>query len=76
MTPKTWGDRDEREAGVFYTISPLRSWGRFVRVELHASERTARTSDQVPSVNASSTTYYLMSLDGEWVIVSMDRWVT
>jgi hypothetical protein len=76
MTPKTWGDRDEREAGVFYTISPLRSWGRFVRVELHASERTARTSDQVPSVNASSTTYYLMSLDGEWFIVSMDRWVT
>lgn len=76
MTRKEWGARDVREAGVFYTINPLRAWGRFVRVALTASERNARTPDQAPSVNASGITYYLMSREGGWVIVAMEGWVT
>jgi hypothetical protein len=76
MTPAAWNARDVREAGVFYSISPLRSWGHFVRVQLTASERNARTSDQVPAVNASGITYYLMSRDGGWVIVATEAWVT
>ena len=76
MTQRTWDTRDVREAGVLYTISPLKAWGRFVRIDLGASERTARTSDQGPAVNASGTRYYLMSLGGDWVIVAMEGWVT
>ena len=34
--------RDERAAAVFYTIVPVQSWGRFVRVALRSSERNAR----------------------------------
>jgi hypothetical protein len=76
ITPAAWNARDVREAGVYYTVSPLQAWGRFVRVQLTASERNARTSDQVPWVNASGVTYYLMSRDGVWVIVATDGWVT
>lgn len=76
MTRQAWGARDVREAGVFYTISPLQVWGRFVRVQLTASERNARAADQAPSVNASGVTYYLMSVDRGWVIVAMQGWVT
>ena len=76
ITKKAWGARDVREAGLFYTISPLQSWGRFVRVELNASERNARSADSAPAVNASGVTYLLMSLGGSWVIVATDAWVT
>ena len=76
MTPAAWNARDVREAGVFYTISPLRAWGRFARVQLTATESNARAPDQAPLVNASGITYYLMSLNGGWVIVATDEWVT
>jgi hypothetical protein len=76
LTPGEWQNRDAREAAVFYTISPIQVWGRFVRVELTASERTARTPDQVPAHYASGTTYYLMESDGEWLIVAWEGWVT
>jgi hypothetical protein len=76
LTPGEWQNRDAREAAVFYTISPIQVWGRYVRVELTASERTARTPDQVPAHYASGTTYYLMESDGEWLIVAWEGWVT
>jgi hypothetical protein len=76
MTRAAWNARDERAAAVFYTIGPIQGWGRFVRVQLNSSERNARAGDQAPAVNASGVTYYLMSLNGDWVIVAMDAWVT
>ena len=76
MTQKAWDARDVREAGVFYTITPLQRWGRFVRVELNASERNARTANESPAVNASGVTYVLMSVEGGWVIVEISAWVT
>jgi hypothetical protein len=76
MSATAWKARDVREAGVFYTITPLQSWGHFVRVQLTAVERNARSSDQAPAVNASGITYFLMSRDGGWVIVATNEWVT
>jgi hypothetical protein len=71
-----WNSRDPRLAAVFYSIPPLHSWGRFVRIEVADSERTARTEAQPPAEYAASTTYYLMELNGEWVIVAEEGWVT
>ncbi|HEY8176728.1 MAG TPA: hypothetical protein VIF32_13595, partial [Gemmatimonadaceae bacterium] len=82
-----WGDRiqiiapntppiDPRDALVIYTLTPVRAWGRFVRVEVSADERLARRPDQAPAHYAAATAYYLMKLDDEWVIVAWESWVT
>ena len=71
-----WNSRDVRAAGVFYTIPTPRAWGRYVRIELHDSERNARSEGQSPAQNAGAITYYLMQLNGEWVIVAEEAWVT
>lgn len=71
-----WNRRDAREAGVLYTFAPVRAWGRFVRVERALSERLARGEGQGPAQYASSNTYYLMELNGEWVIVDQRGWIT
>ena len=71
-----WRRHDPREAGVLYTLTPPRQWGRFVRVELSVSERLPRPAGQAPAHYASANTYYLMELDGEWVVVAWDGWIT
>ena len=71
-----WNAADAREGGVFYTIEPIITWGRFARVTVAASERLARRADEPLQEYASGATYYLMNLDGEWVIVAESAWVT
>lgn len=71
-----WDRRDVRSAAVFYTVRPLRAWGRFVRIEVLDSERIARPDGQLPAQYAAGNTYYLMELNGEWVIVAEEGWVT
>jgi hypothetical protein len=61
---------------VFYNVPPLRTWGRFVRIEILDSERTARPDEQLPAQYAAGNTYYLMELNGDWVIVAEEGWVT
>ena len=63
---------------VLYTVPPLRSWRmEFVKIELAGrSERTARPAGAAPAQYAGSNTYYLMELNGEWVIVAEESWVT
>lgn len=76
ILPAEWTRRDAREAGVFYTFAPVRAWGRFVRVQVTVSERLARPEGQAPAQYASGNTYYLMELDGEWVVVAAEGWIT
>lgn len=76
ISREEWNRRDPREAGVFYTFTPVRVWGRFVRVERVVSERLARAEGQAPAQYASANTYYLMELNGDWVIVDQRGWVT
>jgi len=71
-----WATRDVRSAAVFYTVPPLRTWGRFVRIEVLDSQRTGRPDGQLPAQYAAAYTYYLMELNGEWVIVEWEAWVT
>ena len=76
ITSAEWNRRDPRTGGVFYSVAPVRSWGRFARVELTLSERSTRSEGQAPRQYAAGTTYYLMKLNDEWVIVGQDGWVT
>ena len=71
-----WSRRDPREGGVFYTPSPIVAWGPFVRVTLNLAERVSRSADAAPEAYAAGTTYYLMQLDGEWVIIAQEGWIT
>jgi hypothetical protein len=75
ITPNT-PPIDPRDALVIYAVTPVRAWGRFVRVEVSADERLARRPDQAPAHYAAATLYYLMELNGEWVIVAWESWVT
>jgi len=61
---------------VFYTMHTVRTWGRFARVEITLSERLDRSADLAPAQFAAGTTYYLMELNGEWVIVDVGGWIT
>lgn len=76
MTPAEWSRRDPREAGVFLSLTPVRVWGRFARVELSVSERLARGPGDAPQGYASAQAYYLMRVNGEWLIVATRGWVT
>jgi hypothetical protein len=76
ITSAEWAKRDVRSAAVFYTVPPPRRWGRFVRIEVLDSERNARAESQLPAQYAAGNTYYLMELNGEWVIVAQGWWVT
>ena len=71
-----WNAAGARQGSVCYTIQPVGTWGRFARVTVAASERLARRADEVLQEYASDAAYYLMNLDGEWVIVAESAWVT
>ena len=71
-----WNERGVRAPGVFYTVSPITTWGHFARIQVTATERFARKPDEVPRAYASGTTYWLMNVDGQWVMVAQEGWVT
>ena len=71
-----WATHDVRSAAVFYTVPPLRTWGHFVRIEVLDSERTTRADGQLPAQYAARNTYCLMDVNGEWVTVAWEGWVT
>jgi hypothetical protein len=76
VTSAEWRDRPLTDAGVLYTLSGVRQVGPFVVVGVTSQERIARRQGEAPQLFAAGTTYYLMELNGEWVIVSADMWVT
>ena len=76
ILPAEWSRRDVREGAVFYSFTPVLRWGRFVRVEVGVSERVDRAADAAPQQYASWNAYYLMELDGEWVVVAREGWIT
>jgi hypothetical protein len=71
-----WNERDVREPSVYFRIEPIAAWGRFARVQFVATQRFARNPDEAPRAYASGATFWLMNLDGQWVIVGESRWVT
>jgi hypothetical protein len=71
-----WIARDVRAPGVFYSIAPISTWGRFARVQMTISERFARKPDEAPRAYGAGMTYWLMNVDGQWVVVAAMGWVT
>jgi hypothetical protein len=47
-----------------------------VLVQINASERLARRAGEAARHYASGNSYYLMELNGEWVVVAQGGWVT
>lgn len=76
ISPAQLRQRDPREARSFYTFGPVRAWGRFVGVEVNASGTLARSANESPHHYAWGSTYYLMELNGEWVVVEASGWIT
>jgi hypothetical protein len=75
-TAAEWKARSERAAGTLFTLMPVRRAGPFVRLGLESAGRASRRDDQAPWLYYASTTYYLMQLDGQWVIVGAGGWIT
>lgn len=69
MPSIAWTAQDPRESGVFYSIDPISTWGRFARVSLMATARVPRRADERPQAYGSSATYWLMNVDGQWKIL-------
>ena len=76
VTSAEWRDRPLTDAGVLYTLSGVRQAGPFISVTVGSQEHMARRPGEAPQLFAAGTAYYLMELNGEWVIVSTDWWVT
>jgi hypothetical protein len=76
ISKSEWWTRDSRGGGTLYILSPVRAWGRFVQLNVETSERVSRAVDEAPQAYAAGSTYYLMELNGEWVVVSSNSWIT
>jgi hypothetical protein len=76
ISASDWEQRDVKAAGVLYTISSIRVWGRFARLNVELSEHVGRKSDEAPEAYAAGKTYDLMLLNGEWVVIDQSGWIT
>ena len=76
ISKSEWNRREPREGGMFYSPHPVVVWGRFARVRLTLSERIGTVAGSAPRAYAAGVTYYLMDLNGEWVIVASEGWIT
>jgi hypothetical protein len=54
---------------------PLVLWKR-QSLGIQSSSRVPRRPDQAPWLYFAGATYYLMELDGEWLIVNGSSWIT
>lgn len=76
ITRADWDKRSDREGGTLFTLTPVARVGPFVRLRVESSGRIPRAANQAPWLYYASTTYYLMQLEGEWVLVTMEGWIT
>ena len=73
---RVWERRSERVGGTLFTLTSVARVGPFARLGIESAGRVDRRADQAPWLYFAGTTYYLMELDGEWVIVGMSSWIT
>lgn len=76
ISESEWRQRDARTGATLYRVSPVQAWGRFARVYVETSERVSRAGNEAPQAYAAGSGYYLMEVNGEWVIVARDSWIT
>ena len=71
-----WKRQADRTGGTVFTLTSVARVGPFARLGIQSSGRVPRRPDQAPWLYFAGTTYYLMELDGEWVIVNVSSWIT
>jgi len=71
ITDEDWKKRSLRTGGTLFTLTSVTRVGPFARLGVESSGRVERRPEQAPWLYYASTTYFLMELDGEWVIVEM-----
>ena len=76
VTAEEWRRQPEHEAGVLYHTGAVRRLGPFVELSIAASERLRRARGQAAERYASWARYWLMEVDGAWVIVAQSTAVT
>ena len=76
ITGDDWTRRSEREGGTLFVLSGVDRIGPFVRLRIDSRGRLPRRPDQTPWLYAAGTTYYLMQVNGDWVIVGVRSWIT
>jgi hypothetical protein len=75
-TMEEWKRGSIRTGGTLLTFSGVERVGPFVRLGISSSGRVTRRADQAPWLYLADTTYLLMLLDGEWVIVDYSWSIT
>jgi hypothetical protein len=76
MSQAEWSKRPAREGGELWAISRVEHVGPFARLRVMVSGRNTRSADQGPNAWHSWMDYYLMNIDGEWVLVTLRAAVT
>jgi hypothetical protein len=76
ITKADWDKRSDRDGGTLFTLTSVSRVGPFARLGVDSFGRIPRQPTQAPWLYYAHTTYYLMDLDGEWVMVTMERWIT
>ena len=76
ITSAEWANRSERTGGTLFTLTSVARVGPFARLGIESAGRLDRRADQAPWLYYGGTTYYLMELDGEWVLVTAMSWIT
>ncbi|MFL5614803.1 MAG: hypothetical protein ACJ796_14165 [Gemmatimonadaceae bacterium] len=76
ISAKDWEAQDVHVGGTLFVLSGVARVGPFARIAIKSEGRVARPKEQAPWLYYAETTYYLMQLGSEWVIVGMDSWIT
>jgi len=76
ITRAEWDRRSDREGGTLFTLTSVSRLGPFARLGVDSFGRIPRQPNQAPWLYFAQTTYYLMQFQGEWVLVTMERWIT
>ena len=71
-----WDAMPVRSEGMLYTLSPVWRVGPFAHVVVSYAGRVSRAPEQGPHLYYGGRQYYLMELNGEWVVVSRGEWIT
>jgi hypothetical protein len=76
ITRAQWDARGNRRGGSLSTITIGGALGPFVVVRIGVSGRTSRKDDETPSGWAGGSSFVLLEVDGRWVVVTGDNWIT
>jgi hypothetical protein len=76
VTAEEWDREPIRSAGSLLSIHVWTDGGDFASVTMGTAGRLAQASDEAPHRFASSSTWHLVRIDGQWYVLSTSYWIT